>query len=309
MEVLWVISTVAVNCYIMISGYFLIHKTEHRWNGILKVLTETIFYSLIIYIITTFVLHEEFRLTSFAQEIFIIYFQQYWFINFYIALMLLAPYISIMVKQMNKKQYQSLLLIMLILCFQLPYGKIFGGFASIPYFTLLYLTAGYIRIYSVPKFLKTNSLVLTFLFIICFVTLTFIYNIFIVKQPITELSLRSTEYNGPIYFLSILFFLIFIVKPTLKGWIPQIFIRVAPYTLGVYLIHDNHIIRTFLWDYIFDKGQITSHYIIFQCIIICATIFFTCILIDYLRYKLFTALHINNLLNNLSEHITNKCSK
>lgn len=221
--------------------------------------------------------------------------------------MLLAPYISILAQQLNKIQYQSLLIILLILCFQVPYGKIFGDFASLPYFTLLYLTAGYIRIYSVPEFLKVNLLVYVVLFIWGFAALVLIYNMFIIKQPTTELSLRSTTYNGPIYFLSILFFLIFIFKPTLKGWIPKILIRSAPYTLGVYLIHDNHIIRALLWGYIFDEHHFSSHYLLMQCVIICATIFFICILIDYLRNKLFAALHINNLLNKFSQYIYNKC--
>lgn len=214
MEMLWIISTVAVNCYIMISGYFLIQKTEHRWKGIIKVWIETVFYSLIIYTISNLTLYEDFKWNIFIQNIFIIYFKQYWFINFYIALMLIAPYISILGKQLNKKQYQLLLIISLILCFQVPYGKIFCDFASIPWFTFLYLTGGYIRIYSVPRFLKDNTVVFTILLIFSFAILVLGYNIFIIKQPITELSLRSTAYNGPIYFLSILFFLIFIEKPT-----------------------------------------------------------------------------------------------
>lgn len=51
MEMLWVISTVAVNCYIMISGYFLINRIEHRWKGIIKVWSEAVFYSFIIYLL------------------------------------------------------------------------------------------------------------------------------------------------------------------------------------------------------------------------------------------------------------------
>lgn len=254
MEMLWVISTVAVNCYIMISGYFLIHKTEHRWKGIIKVWSEAVFYSFTIYLFTNFVLHEELKWSLFVKNIFIIYFKQYWFINFYIALMLLAPYISMMAKQINKSQYQSLLIINLILCFQVPYGKIFGDFASIPWFTLLYLTGGYIRIYYIPQSLKVNTLTLTVLSTFCFTILVLCYNFFIDKQNITELSLRSTAYNGPIYFLSILFFLIFIEFPSFKGLVSKILLQIAPYTLGCYLIHDNNIIRSLLWNHIFEKN-------------------------------------------------------
>lgn len=209
---------------------------------------------------------------------------------------------------MSKSQYQSLLFINLILCFQVPYGKIFGDFASIPWFTFLYLTGGYIRMYSIPHFLKANALLFTILLTFCFALLVLAYNYLIDNQDITELSLKSSAYNGPIYFLSILFFLIFVESSSFKGWISKILLRVAPYTLGCYLIHDNNIIRSLLWEYIFEKNQIIfSNYIILHCLSISILIFFICILIDCMREKLFVLLRINFLNDKLSLYLSKNC--
>ena len=49
MEILYIIACISVNCYVMITGYFLSDRTVFRWKGIIGVWIQTVFYGLIIW--------------------------------------------------------------------------------------------------------------------------------------------------------------------------------------------------------------------------------------------------------------------
>ena len=68
LEALYVISCVAVNCFVMISGYFLIDKMSYRWKGILNVWLETFFYS-VSFLVASFGLNGSVSLTSVLHSI------------------------------------------------------------------------------------------------------------------------------------------------------------------------------------------------------------------------------------------------
>lgn len=69
----------------------------------------------------------------------------------------------------------------------------------------------------------------------------------------------------------------------------------SPYTLGVYLIHDNQYVRPFIWRYIIEFSQ--SNLFIVYLLLYCIFIFIVCTVIDSIRLKIFDILKINTLIN------------
>ena len=101
---------IAVNIYVLITGYFLI-KSKISLKKILKLELEVLFYSIIIYIIMVLIGQHQFNIKEF-----ILYFapcitKKYWFFLAYIGLYLIAPYLNILANSINRRQYRNLLII------------------------------------------------------------------------------------------------------------------------------------------------------------------------------------------------------
>ena len=74
---------VAVNCYVLISGYFLV-ESKFKLSKVAKIWGETIFYSISIYILIIIASAEKFNLKDAIKSFFPIITNQYWFVYIYI---------------------------------------------------------------------------------------------------------------------------------------------------------------------------------------------------------------------------------
>lgn len=140
----------AVNCFVLISGYFLI-TSKFKFERVLRIIAETIFYTFSITLIL-FILGKA-NVEDLCKSIFPFAPTKfsYWFVNKYVALILLSPFIQKVCTSITKKQYQillgSLLLLSSTLFLIFPFGELFGNGFSLIWFITLFITSGYIRLY------------------------------------------------------------------------------------------------------------------------------------------------------------------
>ena len=169
----------------------------------------------------------------------------------YISLYLLIPFINKLVSTLNKKLYLIFLLILVVLLSIVysiyPTNHILEanrGYSLI-WFIFLYLLAGYIRLYFHKKVSRFKLLFIYFTMVILQVQLMNLYS-FINNVDY----LRSiTSYNSIFTLIaSISFFLLFKNLKIKNKVVNNIILFFSPLTLGVYLIHDNFIVRDFLWN-------------------------------------------------------------
>lgn len=293
MEPLYILSGTAVNCYVMITGYFLIDKLGYRWNGILKTWFLAFFYSLI-FLGLAFSFKIDITKSDILQALFPVHQGAYWFVTSYIGLLLFAPILSRAAVSLSKRSYQIVLVALFFVVFEFFYGKVYGGFRTIIFFGYLFLLAGYLRLHGIPR------LVLKYKFIIF---LAIWLGLFAMATAINvvggKFQLVSSAYDGPILFLSFIIFVIFQTGEKEKiswVWLSQL----APYTFGVYLIHTN----TFVNDRIWKLLPNTYNYpIIIHCILFCALLFIICVGIDFIRERIFAVLKIDELLKKLSSKL------
>ena len=84
-------------------------------------------------------------------------FSSYWFITMYLGLIAIAPFLSLIAKNVNNnKQYRWLLVILFVMTFEYPFGRHFSGTHSLGLFVFLYLLSGYFRLYGIPSWLKLH---------------------------------------------------------------------------------------------------------------------------------------------------------
>lgn len=101
---------ISVNCYVLISAYFLADSKQTKIKKVIELWLEMLFYSVGISAILV-LLGQPLSIKDIIYTIFPFATKSYWFINTYILLYLLHPFINKVVWSINKKEFQRLLTI------------------------------------------------------------------------------------------------------------------------------------------------------------------------------------------------------
>ena len=260
-ELYWIVnalhifSLIAVNCFVLISGYFL-NTTTPQPKKLLKLWIQVEIFSVGIYLILVAVPNNGFNFAfgDFLVQLFPIMSNQYWFFTCYFVLMIIAPYLNRFINTMEQKEFKKFLFVLLGLFVVIPSINIFGdnfdtsnGYSAV-WFVILYLVAAYLRRYPLPK--KPYGRL--YICISVFSVLT--YAVLDYASQYLDLFGQAREiiyrYNSLVIFLAaVCLFLFFINHPikTEKLWGKQI-IKISAVSFSVYLFHEHPVIRPVLWD-------------------------------------------------------------
>ena len=278
------VCNVGSNLFIMITGYFLIQPRPLRYvleKGI-KLWFTIIFYSLVIYGITL-MCHQPFKPQVLIQQITPIYSSNYWFMTMYMGILLLSPFMARMAGALTKKEYQILLIILLLMNFSQKgygYGAVFSS--TIFFFMFIFLIGGYIRLHH-PSSKLFSYAGWIFLFVCLVLTLASTINQ-VVFNSTSFLQIRGLVNNSIPIFTSVCLFLWFYSLSLKESAFGKQAINASPYILSVYLIHENVFVRSALWDEIVCPTLFISEWFLIPYILIVSVlIMLICILIDIIR--------------------------
>lgn len=290
-----VFSSVAVNLYVMISGYFLV-DLYFKLSRIVRTWTIACFYSCIITLLFMALKIAPFNMICLGKSIFPISTDAYWFVTQYIGLLILSPFLALVARQLSYRQYSFLLISCAFICLSIipdfPLGKRYNVAHgnSVWSFAYLFLVAGFIKhhLNNIPKnYLLLTVILLALLTVGCEVYLGY-------NKDIVNLSWLN--YNGLPFILSVAVFIMVRQLQVPQNGFWNVMMRCAPYTFGVYLIHDHLLVREWLWTTI--PMQSFCSYLIFPFIVIgvCVAIFIVGVMIDFIRKKVFDILCVDKLL-------------
>lgn len=278
---------IGVNVFVIISGYYLINNDGKIFDigRIAKFVGQVFFYSIAIYVIFGMIGISDIGVLSFIKSCFPITFSQWWFASTYFVLYLLHPFLNKLLCSLDKSLYQRLLVVLVVCWSIIPtFTTSLYQSNSLLWFVTLYSISGYIRLYGLNhKFTGKHYFVfflicsfLTYASSVVFTTLgnkwkffesnsTYLYG----QEKITTL------------LISLCLFMMFVnLKLNYHRWIN----KVASATFGVYLIHDNKIIRQCLWVDLFKNAQYQdSLFLIPYSIIVVIAVYIACSAIDLLR--------------------------
>ena len=273
-----------VNCFVLITGYFMINS-NFKFKSLLKIILEVIFYSFIPILIFYGFGIVDINIKVLVKSIFPINFSLYWFATTYILLYCLVPFINQFIQQSSKINLIKLIILLSLFWSVFPTILLPGlGFSELGWFILLYFIAAYIRLYPNSLFnrFKINfisSVILMGLVILSVVIIDFI------GIKINFANNYATYFSGinklPILLLSVSMFLTF-KNLNIKN---NNFINAIASTMfGVYLIHDNILVRPFIWKTIFKNAEfLDSEYLFLHSILTSIIVFIGCVVIDYVR--------------------------
>lgn len=257
--VAWILETfciVAVNVYMLISGYFLV-ESRFRCSRLIQLLCQILFYSVLIpvFLLAAGILKvQDLTIYQLLQYAFPTQMEHYWFATAYVMMYLMTPVFRTAVHRMSKKQLQvtiALLLIFLslnksVLPVRLTIDEL--GYDVI-WFLCVFLCAAYMRLYGIRFFafgargwfgyLAGCGAILGITFAIRF--------LYLKTGMFEDFLIAAYHYNHILnLFAAMGLFYGFYHWKLPQGRVAKLIVKCAPYTFGVYLLHEHLEIR-YLW--------------------------------------------------------------
>lgn len=171
-EFTWYLSSILnIICYpsvlmfVLITGYFLSYKSDYSpWNRVLTIWKECWFYSIVIsllYMITI----SRFSAKELVISIFPISLRRWGFVNNYLLLILISPFLNALLDNISDKMLSRLILLLTIIQCIVPYIAMKDSFNtgygnSIIWFAYLYILAYYIRNNRINEKFSTTKMIL-----------------------------------------------------------------------------------------------------------------------------------------------------
>lgn len=307
------LALVAVNCYVMISGYFLTTK-KFKARSLVSLWLKTFFYSTGVFCVLALLGQVKITPGSLLNAGLPVIMKEYWFVTVYMALYLVFPFLNLITEKLTQKQFKGLLVVSLLI-FSVwntifPVSESFditGGY-SLVWFVILYLTAGYIRLYYKPKHSKYCCLAV-------YLAAGVIPGLS--RIAITAFS-QSLGFGGnhaqylevynslPVFIASAALFLFFL-RIRINGKLAKkAILFVSPLTFGVYLIHEQLNLRYLLWDDFLHLNSLAdSPFMVPLVLLFCIGVFIAACAVDLLRTWLFRAVRKTHK-NDISLKLTSK---
>ncbi len=279
-------SVVHVNCFVMLAGYFSIDR-EFQAQRLFRFWRQVVFYSVLIGLICSVCIGV--TGTDVIKAIFPVSSNHYWFASVYMGLSLLMPFAGMLAVQLTKKQYQYLLALLALffsvnhMIFRVnTYGTYVGR--ELPWFLFLALLAGYLKLHTRPdrKYFRYGLLGYAA------ASLAVLASVYLSVRLHQEDIGYFLNYNSPLA-LAAAGSLFLCVKNMpwqenrLDGWIQ----KVAGAAFGVYLIHDNYLIRYQVWDAFRASRVARTHWAVIYAVLAAGAVYVICTCLELLRQRIF----------------------
>lgn len=300
LEVLSLGGKLGVNCFVLITGYFMINS-KISIKKILKLVLEVLFYSISIFAILYFTKVIKFNVEIFKFSFFPITRSAYWFATTYTLLYLFIPFINKLIDNLNKKEHLHLCLILTAILSVIPnIIMVRIDFSNIGWFITLYAIAAYIRKYP-NKYTENmkNNVIYASIVIIFLIFWVVEFNFLGLVIPKAS---KYIMYFGDIdsFLLLILSISLFLIFKNLKVKNSKFINLLASSTFGVYLIHDNKLVRNYIWVKLLKNNTYAeSPYLILHLIISVISVFVICTIIDQVRIHIIEKKIVEKLIDKI----------
>jgi len=277
---------IAVDCFIILSGFYLINS-KFNFKKILKLYIQVLSYSVIIGLIFSVMGIEKFSWYDFFP---IIYSSgKYWFFAAYFLLYLFSPFLNQLINKISKAEYTKLLCTLFVFASVIPFftNQILLS-NDFLWFTYLYLIGAFIKKYDIRIFdsKKKYFFALVILYLLIIVIDVILYKCGIIY--IYNIPHYISILNSPILLVGAILIFFFFKEMNIKNNNAINFI--SSLVFGIYLFHDNYLIRNIIWSdifkvrtYFFSSPMLYLYYAL-KCTII---IFFIGTIIELIRKKIF----------------------
>lgn len=301
---------IMVNCFVLISGYFLCEGT-FKTEKLLKLWIDVFFWSFLLTLLFILTGSEPFQIKTMIKAMLPITQSKYWFSTSYILMYLMVPVLNAAIHHMNKKQHFLALSTFFCVFIVLQNVIFWRNFTTINgnspfFFAFLYMTAAFIRLYP-PQIKRSGKYFILYMICSAITALSrFIMTAITVPffgEPLGETILLGYS-SITVVLASVFIFLAFLCMEIKPLWLRKLIVFLSPLTFGIYLIHDQEFVRKFIWQHLFHPQKFTDSYcLIPYLLLISICIFIVCVFLELIRTKLFGFLGIHKICRSAAEKI------
>jgi hypothetical protein len=296
---------VHVNSFVLVTGYYQC-KSNFKFKKLVALNNQVWFYRVAICV--ALILFNVITLSrvDIIRNFMPIDLGFYWFIDIYMLLYCISPFLNILINKMDQKTFRKLLVACFIIICLIPsvtrqQAVSNNSGYSLANFIFLYFIGAYFRIYKIEiwEFLKINSLKLKqliyFGLFTLMLTINFAFYILgcnllglgsIARELGTVLVNATYSYDNPLVIIGALMYFLWFGCLTIDS---KFINKIGSLVFGVYLIHDNPYIRSVMYQWFhFNPNVMVESYKVFPKILIvgCA-IFVICLIIEGIRQIIF----------------------
>ena len=300
---------VAVNVYMLISGYFLC-TSSFKLSRLLQLLLQVWFYSLsfgLLGALTGVLAETTFDTHYLLTLIFPVSMEHYWFMTAYVFLYLLLPFIGPTVKRMTKQQMQySIVLLLITFCvlksvLPVRLDSDLKGYDCL-WYLCVFLVAAYLRRFGCPFLEKRGRGILLYVAgcLLIFGGTMALRAVYLKTGSFSLIMKVCLEYNHILPLLASVGLFTAFLRIGINGKISCVINKIAPYTLGVYLLHENLGLR-YSWQpwlgaervkALMEAGTIEAVGSLLLWTFVAVLCVFACgVAVDFIRKWLFGILH------------------
>ena len=277
--------------FVLISGYFLVQSDDLKLRKIFNIWARVIFYSLTIFAIFTLSGIEPIKFKDTVKAFMPLTYRRWWFASCWFSMYLIHPFLNILIKNLDRKNYIKMLLITGVLFSIIPSLKGANFISSLGQFIYLYFVAGYIKLHADnfgnAKFIWLGILgiALTFasVIILDFIGLKF--------AKFAKGAAHFYQMLSPNMLFTTVCLLIGFKNLHINTKFTSSINLIAAATFGVYLIHDSSFVGKFLWiDFFKNASYQDSPYLIIYSIGVILLVYVVCTMIEIVSSKIFKIL-------------------
>ena len=275
--------------FVVTTGYFMI-KSDINPKKIIGLILEMYFYSILALILVVMFTGHTLTKNELLSTLLPYPCGGNWFCTAYITLYIFIKPLNILIRQLSKKGMKILLIACILVNSILPTLVGYPVMSNLDIFILAYLIGAYIRMYVDREKIETKKLCFYSMFIMFLaITTTLLRYLWDLSKHI-NIDINRTGYyliqNKSPFVIALAVF-IFLIFSKMKIKNNQHINNAAKTVLGVYLIHDNLLVRQYIWsNYMIDINSSTTVEFIAFGITKVSVIIFICFVIDSLRYKI-----------------------
>ncbi len=296
------LSIVAVNVYVMTSGYFMV-RSGFKVSRIVRLVCQVAFYALLIPLVLMVmglpILAGQEGLYGWIQYVLPISTGHYWFATEYVFLCLFSPFVNVACEKMSKRQLGTAIALLLVVFCVIKsvvpvklatdhFGYDFG------WFLCLYAVGGYFRLHGLPFLEKDKRGWLVYAGSSLAIFLMTV-GLFLLNRETGWLSYYFTtlfHYNHALCFVGAVgLFYGFLGIRIREGKAADLIRLIGPLSFGVYLLQMHVDIRDrwVIWiaSLLPGMGRATAPGLFLDMIVMVVVVYVTGTGIDYIRSRLF----------------------
>ena len=312
------------DAFILISG--IVGYKTNKYSNLLYLWLQVTFYSVGIHKYATEYKKGFHVRQDIEKQYYPLIFSQYWYFTIYFGTYLYLPLINKGIEYLTKFELRLVIMSSLgILILWRDYKNRndmfnFHGGGSIPWFLLFYTIGGYIGKYKV-NYNGFKRLILLFIYGSIYLIASHVYFKACIKKeydfiifdkkieiPFELRKMLNESYDSSLKIIQSISVCLFFLQIPYNKYIGKVISFFGPLAFGIYLIHDNNIIRENVISKLFinEKRNISIDSVLSIILIKALKVSLICLFIEYLRHLLFTILRIKKILTFIETKIKEK---